>query len=230
MSNLLLIETADEVCSVGLSADDKLIHSEEVIEKNAHSRLINTLIETLLQKSNLSFSDISAIAVSKGPGSYTGLRIGTATAKAFCYALKIPLISVNTLQSLATNFIDSNSVSDETFLMPMLDARRMEVYTALYNSQIIEVMPTTALVLSDESINDWTENRKVVLFGNGAKKCEDLISGMKNIFIIKNISPSVSGMVSEATKLFMNKQFEDIVDFEPFYLKDFMTTTPKKIF
>lgn len=228
MSILLLIETADEVCSVGLSTNGKLIHAEEVMEKNAHSRLINTLVESLLQKSKVSFSDISAIAVSKGPGSYTGLRIGTATAKAFCYALNIPLISVNTLQSLAINFLHSNSVSEDTFLMPMLDARRMEVYTALYSSKMEEVMQTTALVLNNESLNAWTGSRKVVLFGNGANKCDELISGMENVSIIEKIYPSVNGMVSEATKLYSNNQFEDSINFEPFYLKDFITTAPRK--
>lgn len=230
MTYILLIETADEVCSVGLSANGRLINKEEIIEKNAHSRLINTLIESLLNKSNLSFSEIDAIAVSKGPGSYTGLRIGTATAKAFCYALNIPLISINTLQSLATNFNNAKPVSEDVFLMPMLDARRMEVYTALYNSQIIEVMPTTALVLSETVLSTWTQNKKVILFGNGANKCNDFISNMRNVSVVDDIHPSVNGMLTEANNLFIKNKFEDIVNFEPFYLKDFMTTAPKKLF
>ncbi|MBT8195767.1 MAG: tRNA (adenosine(37)-N6)-threonylcarbamoyltransferase complex dimerization subunit type 1 TsaB [Bacteroidia bacterium] len=225
MATLLLIETADEVCSVGISVDGKIVALEEVIEKNAHSRLINKLIESLITKTDYSFADLDAVAVSKGPGSYTGLRIGTATAKAMCFALNIPLISVNTLYSLAANY---SATTESEFYMPMLDARRMEVYTAQFDKSLNEVKPTTALVLTEESILDWTQNKKVILFGNGALKCKGLVERLDNVQVIENVYPSVKGMVSAATKRYQHKDFEDLAYFEPFYLKDFVTTTPKK--
>lgn len=228
MSIILLIETSDEVCSVGLSKGDALIAEEKLIEKNAHSRVVNVLIEKLLQKTNHSFSDINAVAVSMGPGSYTGLRIGTATAKAFCYALNIPLIAINSLQSLAQVYINTNQISDDTLLMPMFDARRMEVYTALFDNFGNEVRSTSALILNKESLQEWIFEKRVLQFGNGSDKCVELIKEFEYAQIVQGIKPSVGGMVNMAYNKFSNKQFEDTAYFEPFYLKDFVTTTPKK--
>ncbi|NNM15418.1 MAG: tRNA (adenosine(37)-N6)-threonylcarbamoyltransferase complex dimerization subunit type 1 TsaB, partial [Bacteroidia bacterium] len=196
MATLLLIETADEVCSVGISVDGLVASIEEVREKNAHSRLINTLIKEAVQKASVSFSDLDAAVVSKGPGSYTGLRIGTATAKALCFALDIPLISVNTLSSLANNFVLQNEIEQGTFLMPMLDARRMEVYTAQFNAELNQVEPTTALVLTEESILDWTKDKKVLMFGNGSVKCKALVENLSQVEVIENVYPSIKGMVN----------------------------------
>ena len=164
---------------------------------------------------------LDAIAVSEGPGSYTGLRIGISLAKGLCFGFDIPLIAIPTLKVLATPFVPSSS-----YLCPMLDARRMEVYSALYDGNLNEIEPVRAMIIDSESFSEKLAQKEILFFGDGADKCKNVISSSNAIFI-KGAYPSSLNMIREAEKSFMNNNFVDIAYFEPLYLKEFQATTPK---
>lgn len=228
MALLLHIETATNVCSVCLAEEGKLLALKEVQEEKAHGSKLAVFITEILQEAARDRNEIKAVAVSKGPGSYTGLRIGTSTAKGICYGLHIPLIAINTLKSMANGFILENQISEPKVLYcPMIDARRMEVYTAIYDLQLNVIEKTSAKILSQHSFRNYLDTREMYFFGNGAFKCNQVFSS-DNAVIWNNFELSSRFMISLAYNKYRKKQFEDIAYFEPFYLKEFITTTPKK--
>ncbi|MEI6594448.1 MAG: tRNA (adenosine(37)-N6)-threonylcarbamoyltransferase complex dimerization subunit type 1 TsaB [Bacteroidota bacterium] len=226
MFNILCIETATEICSVALLQDDKLIALRENHEGNAHASQITLLIEAVMKDANIELKNLDAIAVSKGPGSYTGLRVGVSTAKGLCYALDIPLLAINTLESLAHETI-KNIKSQNANFCAMLDARRMEVYCAVFDGQMNSVKKTEAKIIDENSFADLLEISEVYFFGNGSAKCKNIFTH-PNAKFIDDIKCSAINMNGIAQKIFLEKQFEDVAYFEPFYLKDFVGTIPNK--
>jgi tRNA threonylcarbamoyladenosine biosynthesis protein TsaB len=188
------------------------------------------LVQKALDIAAITLQDLNAVAVSKGPGSYTGLRVGVSSVKGYCYALQIPLIGINTLQSLANGYL-SNNPTFNGLICPMIDARRMEVYCALFNNQLDEILPTQAKVIDEHSFNEELQQNEIVFIGNGAEKCKETISnneqGMSNFE--GNYICNASYISSLAQAAFDKKQFEDVAYFEPFYLKDFVGTVAKKL-
>ena len=223
MAYLLQIETTTQQCSVALSFKGKtLAVKEERTAGYSHSEKLHVFIQSLLEESGFSWDQIDAIAVSKGPGSYTGLRIGIAAAKGLCFAKEIPLIAINTLDIMA------QAVNVESgYVIPMLDARRMEVYTAVYDHQKTTVFSTTALVLTPDSLVDIVTSHPCKVIGNGAAKFENLSPKLKASFN-SEVYPSASDMSQLAWEKFQQHKVEDIAYFEPYYLKDFQTTPAKK--
>lgn len=238
MALILNIETATETCSVALARDGVLLKCIETTEQKAHAVKLNLFIDEVIKSSGFNYQDLDAIAVSKGPGSYTGLRIGVSTAKGLCFALDKPLLSVNTLQSftsyfkeyLMLAFIQENQTltGQNILLCPMLDARRMEVYTALFDSQINFIEPTKALILNESSFAEPLQSNPVIFFGNGATKWQLFAPTLYNAWVASNCEVSAKGMVAWSNRLYLSSKFEDIAYFEPFYLKDFITTTGNK--
>lgn len=218
MALILLIETATKSCSVSLSSENKIIACKEKInEQYSHAENLNIFIESLFKKTNSSIKDLDAIAVSKGPGSYTGLRIGVSAAKGLCYALDVPLISVSTLHAMAFGMTQKEK-SD--LYCPMIDARRMEVYNAFYNSKNKEIRGIQADIIEEYSYQKELD-KKVLFFGDGAEKCKQVIQH-PNARFIDGIFPSSKDMLEIANEKFAKKDFEDVAYFEPFYLKDFV--------
>ena len=225
MALILCIETATKVCSVGLALDGEPIAIREIkSEKFSHSENLNLFIESLFQDLNYTMGDLDAVAVSKGPGSYTGLRIGVSTAKGICYALAIPLISVNSLKSLA-NICEA----DTQFIVPMFDARRMEVYSAIYSLELKEKEEVRSVVVDHDSYQGVLSEGKVLFVGPGAHKCKDVIVSENAVFDLKT-QVSSKGMMSLSYEKFSNQSFEDVAYFEPYYLKEFIAGNPKKMF
>lgn len=229
MALILNLETATTVCSVSLGKDGKLLALKEHNGDYSHAENLTIFIEDVLQQASVKFSDIDAIAVSKGPGSYTGLRIGVSTAKGLCYSLNKPLIAVNTLQhlSLAVSSLGSQISEPASLFCPMIDARRMEVYCAIYDANNKEVKPTAAEIIDEGSFADVLETNRIIFFGDGAEKCKSILSQNKNAVFIDNVLPSAKSMISLSEQAFINKEFEDVAYFEPFYLKDFIAGKKK---
>ncbi len=226
MSNILLIETASKVCSVGLAEGNKIIAlREDKSMQYSHSTFLTTFIEEVVKEAGSAFHKLDAVSVSMGPGSYTGLRIGVSAAKGLCYALDIPLIAINTLQSLTAVAVESGNVHAD-FFVPMIDARRMEVYNAVYDNSLSEIRETSAEIIDENAFSDFLEKGKVAFFGDGAAKCRDVIKHSNALFF-DDIHPGVKGMLNFALEKFIQKQFEDLAYFEPFYLKDFVAGKPK---
>jgi tRNA threonylcarbamoyladenosine biosynthesis protein TsaB len=227
-SNILCIETATQVCSVALSIDGKFAGVKETNEKNAHSRVLTNFIQELIKEQGISLKKIDAIAISMGPGSYTGLRIGVSTAKGLCYSLDKPLIAINTLKSMTDGLIQQSKfkLNKEDLYCPMIDARRMEVYTALYSIKGDEFKATSADIIDEDSFKAILENNKIVFFGDGASKCKTKITHMNAVFY-DGFMPSASHMIKATMQKFEKSDFEDVAYFEPFYLKDFIAGIPK---
>ncbi|WP_162127114.1 tRNA (adenosine(37)-N6)-threonylcarbamoyltransferase complex dimerization subunit type 1 TsaB [Flavobacterium phycosphaerae] len=221
MSYILNIETATKNCSVSLAKDGITVLYQEIAEQGySHAEKLHVFIEDILKKSQVNFQEIKAIAVSKGPGSYTGLRIGVSTAKGLCYALGIPLISVDTLQVLAQQVSVENGL-----IVPMLDARRMEVYSAVFDSNHHKIMEVQAEVLTDKSYADITET--IYIVGDCQEKCQTVLTAANFNFLPEVIFPSAKEMSALSFAKFLQNEFEDVAYFEPFYLKDFMLPTKK---
>ncbi len=234
MAIILNIETSTNVCSVALSENGKLIEYKESQEDRSHSTILTVFIDEMLRKNNIKASQLDAVAVSKGPGSYTGLRIGVSVTKGICFAVDKPLISVGTLQLMAWGVVTGNKLKSlnindikEAWLCPMIDARRMEVYSAFFDYNNEQKVKVSADVIDENSYKDLLDKRKVVFFGNGANKCKDIIKN-KNAFFIDGVFPSAKDMIALSYQSFINKNFEDTAYFEPFYLKDFVATVSKK--
>ncbi len=222
MALILNIETATTNCSVSISKDgETLVLKEDYSSKYSHAERLHVYIDEVLKEAKVKRSDLDAIAVSQGPGSYTGLRIGVSAAKGLCYALDKPLISVSTLEALAHQVNIEPGV-----IVPMLDARRMEVYSAVFNSDYNRVRDTQAQVLNDESFKEYLQNGKVHFIGNGVEKTKTLITHSNAIFI-ENKLPSAKEMGKLAFNKFLKNEFEDVAYFEPFYLKDFISLHAK---
>jgi len=219
MSLILSIETATPVCSVALHKEKQLIASYELHTERSHSDQLTTLIEQICKQTGFQVSDLAAIAVSKGPGSYTGLRIGVATAKGLCFALNKPLVAINTLEAMVwqvNSFFDEN-----TLFCPMIDARRMEVYSLVANSRGEILEETQAKIIDASSFEAFLAAQKVVFFGNGAKKCKNVLQHTHAIFL-DDIYPLAKTVGLLAQQKFENQDFENLIYFEPFYLKDFV--------
>jgi tRNA threonylcarbamoyladenosine biosynthesis protein TsaB len=221
---ILNIETATSACSVALAREGEIIALQENNEGQSHARVLTTLIANCFSQTEFSLSDLNAVAVSKGPGSYTGLRIGVSTAKGLCYALAIPLISVNTLQSMASVVKTTEKIPETSLLCPMIDARRMEVYTAFFEQDFSFYRETAAVIIEPESFVDILQNRQVVFFGDGMKKLKQLINHQTKALFVELFEPSASGMVLFSEKSYNSNIFESTAYFEPFYLKDFYST------
>lgn len=224
MALILNIETSTEVCSVTIANNGELLHKKETLEGLSHSELLTVFIEDLFVENNLKLSELDAVAVSKGPGSYTGLRIGVSVAKGLCYGLEIPLIAVNSLETMGTHAA-INSTENMLFC-PMIDARRMEVYTALYNANGEEIKPVSAEIIEDDFLAEYLNNNKILFFGNGAEKCKTKITHRNAIFNGPQ-KTSAQFMQKLTQEKYNKKEFEDVAYFEPFYLKNFVATIPK---
>jgi tRNA threonylcarbamoyladenosine biosynthesis protein TsaB len=227
MALILSIETSTTECSVAITDKGKVVVFEKLFLEKSHANLLTVAIESIASHANIKLADLDAIAVSKGPGSYTGLRIGVSTAKGLCYALDKPLIAINTLKAMASevNVFNVNKL----VLCPMIDARRMEVYTALFDADLKELQTTVAKVLDEGSFDETLMSTNVLFFGNGSNKFQDLVQNITSAYFIDGVSPSADAVGKLAFESFTNGDFEDVAYFEPFYLKDFMATTPKKL-
>ncbi len=223
---LLSLDTSTTVCSVALHNDSGLLGCYELFTERTSSSMLTTLMGDVVRHAGFQLSDLDAVAVAKGPGSYTGLRIGVSTAKGLCFALDKPLLSVNTLQAM-TEQVRQFFLS--TLFCPMIDARRMEVYCALYDQTGAEVKPTAAEIIDEKSFEDWLAEHQIVFFGDGAAKCQAVLGQHANaLFLDELIRPSARTIGKLAADRFRAGQFDDVATFEPFYLKEFMTTKPRK--
>ena len=220
LSLILNIETSTKNCSVALHDGIKLIACKSFLSENySHSELLTIFIEDVMNKSKFSLNDLHAISVSKGPGSYTGLRIGVATAKGLSYSLSIPMISISTLRSMSHHISDLKPNYD--LYCPMIDARRMEVFSAFYDSQNNMIREVRADIIDQYSYKKHL-NKKVLFFGDGAEKCKKIINS-DNAFFLDNIYPSADYMTELSLQKYHKNKFEDIAYFEPFYLKEFVS-------
>jgi tRNA threonylcarbamoyladenosine biosynthesis protein TsaB len=223
---ILLLETATSSCSVALSENGEIVAFKEANERNIHASHITLFIEELMVKTGKKYSDLKAVAVSKGPGSYTGLRIGVSTAKGLCYALNIPLLGIDTLEAMATGLMAQNDIQDSDLLIPMIDARRMEVYTGIFQKDLKVIEQVSAKIV-DASSFDQFKNKNLILFGDGAGKFKELFSDQNNIRFIDFIN-SAKDLNFLACRKFSNGETENVAYFEPFYLKDFLLTKSTK--
>lgn len=214
---ILYLETSSKNCSVAVSDNENLLCvAEEVSENYKQSESLHVFVEWALEGAEISLKDIDAICLGKGPGSYTGLRIGAASAKGFCYGLKIPLIAVNSMESMIEPFLGENY----DYVITLVDARRMEVYTAVYDGKIgVELSETKAKILDETSFEEF-KDKKVIFVGDGAKKAKDILQ-LPEADFREDIYPSAKFLVRRTLEKIENKEFEDIAYFEPFYLKDF---------
>lgn len=226
MAYLLHIESTSTVCSVALSLNDQLIAIKEINNGYTHAENLHVFIKDLFLEANVEIKLLNAISVSTGPGSYTGLRIGYATAKGLAYALSIPLITVSTLKALTTIALKHTTI--DALYCPLLDARRMEVYCAMYSNTLEEVIPVNALVLNEESIFTFKNEKPVYFFGDGMPKAKELLSVLPNIHFIENITASAKALLSLAYQKYVKQDFDDIAYAEPMYLKEFYFATAKK--
>ena len=224
MALILCLETSTKSCSVALASNGKLIaQKESVDEKYSRAENLTLYIEEVCKQSSIKLTDIDAVAVSKGPGSFTGLRIGVSTAKGLCYALNKPLIAVSTLEAMTAGQIANFSFEASTLFCPMIDAKRMEVYCAIYDSALNELKKVSADIINETSFAELLALRKIIFFGDGAEKCKTKIIHSNAIFL-NNVYPSAKNMIALAENQFTQAKFEDVAYFEPYYLKDFVTT------
>jgi len=244
MSIILSIETSTKACSAAIHQDGNLLSVSELYNEKSSSGMLTTLIEHVAKTASLTLKEVDAIAVAKGPGSYTGLRIGVSTAKGLCFTLEKPLIAINTLEAMAYQLfavrhsaVRHSAVNYKLgdsplsiLLCPMLDARRMEVYCAVFNADTIEIIePTQAKIIDETSFADLLENQQMIFFGDGAEKCQTTLGRNPNAVLLnQTIFPSAKSIGALANRAFEQQQFENVADFEPFYLKEFVGTTPKK--
>ena len=227
MAKILNIETSTTVCSIAIGVDGETVSVNEINDGYSHAEEIEGLISKSLKEANLKMTDLDAISVSKGPGSYTGLRIGVSIAKGLCFGLKIPLISVPTLESLA--FHPKLEKYPNELRVPMLDARRMEVYSCVLNAKNELVAQTEAVVVDEKSYLEYLRNNDVVFFGPGMDKCKEQLSIHQGAKFQRDVMPSAEQMVSVSEEKHQNENWEDVAYFEPFYLKDFVAGKPKKL-
>ncbi len=224
MATILNIETATTNCSVSIGVNGNLVSLvEENTPNYSHAEQLHVFIEKALKKAALTFQDVDAIAVSKGPGSYTGLRIGVSAAKGLSFSLDVPLISVPTLQSMANQLV----LQENEVVVPVLDARRMEVYSCVFNDKLEEIRETKAEVIEEHSFGGYLHKDKVYLVGSGAEKCKAILKDSKFVFK-EDYIPSAKEMVLLSYKKFKAGELEDVAYFEPYYLKDFVLQTKKK--
>lgn len=225
MSLILGIDTSTSSGSVALLKDEKLIGSQLYTIEKSHSSLLHVMIEQMMGNAGCKMEELTAVAVAEGPGSYTGLRIGVSAAKGLCLALDIPLIAINTLEAMAYQLYRRSA--DHVIYCPMLDARRMEVYAALYDSDFANIKPTAPVILEDYAYEDILENQKVLFFGDGSDKSKGVIKH-ENAFFVDCVVPSAEEVALLALNKYKNEVFENVISFEPFYLKEFRTASSFK--
>ena len=229
MSCILHIETSTNVCSVAVSEDGKVIFDKADRTGNNHAEALGSFVDEAMSFADSHAIPLDAVAVSSGPGSYTGLRIGVSMAKGVCYALNLPLLSVPTLELMCVPVLLRNEeIEDEALLCPMIDARRMEVYAALYDRALKPVRGIQADVVDADTYRQWLEDRPVYFFGNGAVKCMDTINH-PNAHLIEGIEPVAKWMMPLAERKMLNDIHEDVAYFVPYYLKDFVAKQPKDL-
>ena len=231
MSLILCIETGTDICSVGIARDGELMSLRESDQGRDHAKQVAVFVDELLRETGVKPDELDAVAVGMGPGSYTGLRIGVSFAKGLCYGLNIPLLAVGSLEALTDVAIKDYEAGiiqvegwDEDFLCPMVDARRMEVYTQIFNSRCEAQSEVSAEIITEDSFSQWRAKGKLVIFGNGAAKCQEMLPDA--IYI--DVAPSARGLTRIAHQLFEAGKTVDIAYFEPFYLKDFVVIPSKK--
>ena len=231
MSLILCIETGTDICSVGIARDGELMSLRESDQGRDHAKQVAVFVDELLRETGVKPDELDAVAVGMGPGSYTGLRIGVSFAKGLCYGLNIPLLAVGSLEALTDVAIKDYEAGiiqvegwDEAFLCPMVDARRMEVYTQIFNSRCEAQSEVSAEIITEDSFSQWRATGKLVIFGNGAAKCQEMLPDA--IYI--DVAPSARGLTRIAHQLFEAGKTVDIAYFEPFYLKDFVVIPSKK--
>src|SRR5574344_2000384 len=216
---ILNIDTSTDICSAALTKGNEVIAYLESCDGKSHAKTLLPYIQELLDEAHLKPQDLNAVALSMGPGSYTGLRIGTSTAKGICYTMDIPLIAIPTLQIIAVSAVTESQVLPDSLICPLLDARRMEVFTAVYQTDLQEVTPVSSQIIDENSFNDILSEKEVIFCGNGVEKCRNLLE--KNTHAHFNTDPiSAKNMSKIAYQKFENRQFEDVAYFEPFYLKE----------
>ncbi|HEY9000547.1 MAG TPA: tRNA (adenosine(37)-N6)-threonylcarbamoyltransferase complex dimerization subunit type 1 TsaB [Mucilaginibacter sp.] len=221
MSLILQIETATTVCSVALSENGNVLASKEIQQRNVHAEVITLFIDEVLKTTGKQYSELSAVAVSCGPGSYTGLRIGISVTKGLCYSLDIPFIAVETLEAMTDGMI-ADAIEQDVLFCPMIDARRMEVFTAVFDAKGNRVKPTSAEIIDQDSFSDLLKTNKMIFFGDGAAKCNAVLGVNPHAQIIPDFQNSARHLTKKATEKFNSKAFEDTAYFEPYYLKDFI--------
>ncbi|MEM1137112.1 MAG: tRNA (adenosine(37)-N6)-threonylcarbamoyltransferase complex dimerization subunit type 1 TsaB [Bacteroidota bacterium] len=226
---ILSIETATEVCSIALHSNKKLVAYEEIHLQKSHSGYLTVMIEHLMNSCGVAVTDVEGIAVSEGPGSYTGLRIGVSTAKGLCYAWEKPLIAISTLEAMAISAIKNvpSFIQHDHIFCPMLDARRMEVYLALYDKSLSQTLAPQPVIIDNNSLESYSDKHKIICFGNGAKKCKDVLLH-ENFLFIDGYIPSAKGVGILAQQAYNDKRFVDLAYFEPFYLKTYQAARATK--
>jgi tRNA threonylcarbamoyladenosine biosynthesis protein TsaB len=233
MSLIFNIETATRICSVGLARGGQIMSIRESNEKNIHASKVTVFIEEILEETGVERKDIKAVAVSMGPGSYTGLRIGVSVAKGLCYAMDIPLLAISTLQAMAlgASEILGHNTKEPDLFCPMIDARRMEVYCALFNVRNEQVREIKAEIIDENSFSSFLDSNRIWFFGDGADKCREVLSGKKDALFprggILDSTPSARYLARLSHQAFLEDIFEDLAYFEPYYLKDFIAGIPR---
>lgn len=228
---ILCIETATGVCSAALCDENSVIMVEEAPSGMSHAAQLTVIIQRLLEKAVIKATDLDAVAVSKGPGSYTGLRIGVSAAKGIAYGAAIPLLGINTLTAMCSGYLSLHpqQPSSDTLLCPMIDARRMEVYNALFSTDGAMIRKTSADIIDETSYREILDSKKIIFFGTGAEKCRSAIRHPNALFE-EGFVLSASYLHIPSVNALKNRQFEDVAYFEPYYLKEFIATVPRKLF
>jgi len=226
---ILQIETATASCSVALAKDGIVVGCKQVNERNIHAEVITLFIDELISTAGVKYTDLDAVAVSCGPGSYTGLRIGVSTAKGLCFALDKPLIAIETLEAMTFGMIgkEEQVTGSNILLCPMIDARRMEVFTAVFNADGERVKETSAEIIDENSFSDLLKDKRLLFFGDGAEKCRAILGGNSNALFFAGFINSAVDLTPRALEKFRNKEFENVGYFEPYYLKDFIAGKSK---
>ena len=228
MACILHIETSTDVCSVAVSEDAQVIFQQDDHSGPNHAERLGTMVDEALSFTDSHAIPFDAVAVSCGPGSYTGLRIGVSMAKGVCYGRNLKLISVPTLELMCVPLLLGEKIEEGALLCPMLDARRMEVYAALYDRSLKPVREIQADIVDQDTYREWLDRQPVYFFGNGAKKCMETIAH-PNARYIDGVEPLAKWMMPLAERRWLLEQFEDVAYFVPFYLKDFVAKMPKKL-
>ena len=225
---ILCLETATPVCSVALNSACCTLALRETEGQNAHSEKITNFIKAVMEEAGIGYSQLDAVAVSQGPGSYTGLRIGVSTAKGICYAADLPMMAIDTLEAMAYGMKEKlgGQLDPDNLLIPMIDARRMEVYASVFDANLQKINDTAALVIDENSFEELRKDHRLWLFGDGAPKLNKVFENQQNINIVEGFRPSAAYMRCLAEQALQQQHFVDVAYFEPFYLKDFIAGKP----
>ena len=225
---ILCLETATPICSVALNDSCCTIALRETEGQNAHSEKITNFIREVMEEAKIGYQQLDAVAVSKGPGSYTGLRIGVSTAKGICYAADLPMMAIDTLEAMAHGLKAKlgSQIGENDLLIPMIDARRMEVYASVFDANLQKINDTAALVIDENSFEKIRKDHRLWLFGDGAPKLKQIFKNQPNVNIVDGFRPSAAYMRTLAEQALQKQQFVDVAYFEPFYLKDFIAGKP----